>query len=172
MKNIYAAALMLLPMSSFANCDEFLNQRLASMNLGTLTSPGCGVMKSEEENKKRISLSKVKGRKDLGPTLSMYTSDPDNIKVVQLLSKDKLTSHRQKYTYVLGTNCSEFKSVTYNLGTLQTEVTKEKCSNIDANFVGDELVHLAANKLCSEFFPEKETMSKADDTNSSKATPE
>ena len=77
----------------------------------------------------------------------------------------------QKYTYVLGTNCSEFKSVTYNLRTLQNEVTKEKCGNIDNNFVDDELVHLAVNKLCSEFFPEEENMPKADNTSSSQATP-
>jgi hypothetical protein len=100
----------------------------------------------------RISLSKLKGRKDLGPTVSMYSSDKNNIKVVQLLSKDKLTSHRQKFTYILGSNCNEVKSITYSLGSMMTEVTPEKCLNIEGNFSQMEKVYLYVSRICSSFF--------------------
>lgn len=141
---------------SFADCDEFYSSKLEEMNLGKLNQPRCGAMKNETAEKTRVSMSKVKGRKDRGPTLSMYKSDPSNVKIVQLFSKDKLTKHRHRYQYILGPNCKEIKSVTYLLGTLQTEVTKEKCDDLEDSFVDLEKVNLGVGKICQTYFPEQE----------------
>ncbi len=155
MKNYVLMYIIFSITSVFADCDKFLSERLGTMNLGKLNQPSCGVMKKESVDKMRISLSKEKGRKDLGPTLSLRKQGEESVRITQLLSKDKTTGLRHKYRFEFGTNCSELKSLSYTLGTLQTDITQEKCNQFETSFVLEEKVNLSAQKICDSFFPEK-----------------
>lgn len=154
MQKLLVLLFTLFSQLSYANCDKFLSERLQDMNMGTLNQPNCATIKSETSEKTRISLSKVKGKNDLGPTLSMYKSDPSNIKMVQLYSKDNLSKHRHKYQYVLGSGCNEVKKVIYTLGTLQSEVNEEKCREFEESFKDLEKSALNVYKICTNYFPE------------------
>lgn len=164
-------ALVFASQFSYANCDQFLDSKLNEMNLGKFKQPTCGVLKKEEELKTRVSMSKVKGRKDRGPTLTLYKSDPSNIKIVQLLSKDKVTKNAHRFTYILSDNCNEVKSVTYKLGTLQSEITYEKCHTNDDSFSDLEKASLNVHSLCNTYFPEKSNVSSEDKTKSTSVVP-
>lgn len=145
-------ALLLLPLTSYSNCNEVFKTKMNDMNLGkSYKDTKCGVVKEKSDSKSRVSLSAVKGKNDLGPTLSFYTNENGDVKITQLLSKDKITKNRHKYTYNYSKDCSEIKSVKYQIGSLQTEVNKEKCSDLENAFSEQELVYLSVNKLCTKF---------------------
>lgn len=136
------------------NCDKEVEELLKGMNLGKFNAPECSTIKISEENKIRISSSKLKGKKDTGKTLSIYKKE-DGIKIIQLLSKDIVTKHRHKYIYHFNENCAELKSLSYTLGSLRTEVNYDKCDSFQESFVEEEISYLNIGKLCQKFFPKK-----------------
>lgn len=138
---------------AFADCDKFLDERLEQMNIGSIKSPKCGASKSEDDGAIRISMSSVKGRKDLGPTLSLYPVDTDEVRVTQLLSKDPLTKFDHKYLFSLNKNCTVLREVKYKIGGKQIELSQTSCDNQDKEFSDDHIASFPVWKLCSQFFP-------------------
>lgn len=151
---------------AFAECDKFLDERLEQMNIGSIKSPKCGASKSEEEGVIRISMSSVKGRKDLGPTLSLHPMDTDEVRVTQLLSKDPLTKATHKYLFSLNKNCTVLREVKYQIHGKQIDLSQASCDNQEKSFNDDYRVSFPIEKLCSKFFPMKASASETSESTS------
>ena len=106
MKSGIIFLIFITTIKAHSSCEEFLSSRLKVMNIGSLNSPKCGAIKETDENKVLLSMSSKRGRKDLGPTL-LLKKDQDQIKVTQILSKDKDTKLLHKYTFYMNSNCTK-----------------------------------------------------------------
>ena len=155
MKLFLSTFLLLMPVLSFADCEKFLATKIQEMNFGKSNDLRCGVLKNDTKEKLRISMSTKKGRKDLGPTLSFDKRDSSNLVLTQLFSKNKLTKHKHRMKISMSENCNKYNTVTYTLGTLQSEVNQKRCDNYPDSFSQDELVYLAVGKICDNYFPEQ-----------------
>lgn len=149
----YFISLIILSPLASADCNKVFNQEALNMELGDMQTTKCGLNKEMTDNRYRISLSARSGKRGKGPSLTLHKNLEAGARMTKLLSKDPVSKHRHKYIYEFSENCSELKSISYQLGTHSTELSQEKCDNLDHQFSDQEKIYLAVSNLCAKYFP-------------------